>query len=83
MLENVCLFQAKTVFEKYEERGIVDKKGFHDNMKKLITNANSSLTANQKIQIDQTVSKLYSAFDLDGNGILDYQEMSAALVILC
>lgn len=52
-------------------------------MKKLILSANKDLTANQKIQVDQTVSKLYTAFDLDGNGILDYQEVSAALVILC
>lgn len=53
-------------------------------MKSLILQANGSdLTMNMKMKMDIMLISLYTKFDIDKNGILNSNEVAAALVVLC
>ena len=41
------------------------------------------MSENQKLKMDITLRKLYKAFDIDGNNVLDVNEVAASLVVLC
>ena len=85
-LQSVSLVLAQMKFAKYKEDGIIDKTSFMKEMKELILQANQSkggLTENEIIKMDSMLISLYSLFDIDKNGILNANEVAAALCVLC
>ena len=83
-LQNVSLVLAKMQFEKYKEDGIIDKTSFMREMKELILRCSGdSLSDNAKMKMEGMLISLYSLFDIDKNGILKTDEVTAALCILC
>ena len=82
-LKNVSLVRAKMLFSEFKEDGHVDQKSFMAKMKSLITEANPGMSDNQKMKMDITLRKLYAAFDIDKNNVLDVNEIAACLVVLC
>ena len=48
-----------------------------------ITASTPNMSENQAIKMETTLQKMYRVFDIDKNGILDVQEVAAAMVILC
>ena len=82
-LKNVSLVLAKIQFAKYKEDGILDKPTFMKEMKELITKCSPTMSDNQRMKMDGMLISLYSLMDLDKNGILKIEEVSAALCILC
>ena len=59
------------------------KSAFFKEMRELIYEYNPKMNEKEKSDLESTLRSLYSFFDIDSNGILDYQEVCAALVILC
>ena len=70
-------------FASYKEDGIIDRGGFLRVMKELILECNPNLSDNERIKMDSMLLSLYSLFDIDKNGILKVDEVSAALCVLC
>ena len=52
-------------------------------MRTIITKNNSEIKENQSVLIEEGLKKMYSLFDMDKNGILDFVEIASALSILC
>ena len=74
---------AQLKFTSYKEDGIIDRASFLRVMKELILECNPNLTDNERIKMDSMLLSLYSLFDIDKNGILKVDEVSAALCVLC
>ena len=82
-LQRVSLVLAQMKFASYKEDGIIDRPSFLRVMKELILECNPNLTDNERIKMDSMLLSLYSLFDIDKNGILKVDEVSAALCVLC
>ena len=83
-LQNVSLVMAQLQFSKYKEDGILDKPSFMKEMKELILKcAGDDMSDNQKMKMEGMLISLYTLFDIDKNGILKVDEVTAALCILC
>ena len=70
-------------FASYKEDGIIDRPSFLRVMKELILECNPNLTENERLKMESMLLSLYSLFDIDKNGILKVDEVSAALCVLC
>ena len=82
-ITSVTLCCAESKFRQYADAGLIDKNSFFKEMREIIEEANPAMNETQKQTLETTLRQLYSFFDVDKNGILDYQEVAAALVILC
>lgn len=82
-LKNVSIVLARLQFAKYKEDGICDKASFMREMKELIIKCTPDMSDNALIKMDSTLITLYHLFDIDKNGILKADEISACLVVLC
>ena len=83
-LQKVSLTLARLQFAKYKEDGIIDKASFMKEMRELIMKCNGDgLSDNARIKMENTLITLYHLFDIDKNGILKSDEISACLVVLC
>ena len=82
-LKNVSIVLARLQFAKYKEDGICDKASFMREMKELIIKCTPDMSDNAMLKMDSTLITLYHLFDIDKNGILKADEISACLVVLC
>lgn len=82
-LKNVSIVLARLQFAKYKDDGIVDKASFMREMKELIIKCTPDMSDNAMLKMDSTLITLYHLFDIDKNGILKADEISACLVVLC
>ena len=72
MISSVTLSSAEEKFGKYADVGLIDKNSFFKEMRQIIKEANPDMNATQQGLLESTLHQLYSFFDVDKNGILDY-----------
>lgn len=61
----------------------MDKSSFMNEMRQLIHQANGNkMSENQLMKMDSMLISLYSLFDIDKNGILNANEVAAAMCVL-
>jgi len=78
-------FEPDEVFEVFasaaNNRGYVDKKAFYEGFGKISLIASKSENDREKLRL--VLDKLFDLFDVDGSGLISYDELSAGLTILC
>ena len=72
--------QLYEVFEQHATNGALDITGFHRAVRQLIPG--DSLRADDKAFLSIALSKVFNAFDRDGNGVVDFSEFLSGFSLL-
>lgn len=85
-LTNLNEYEPEEVFEVFATEangeGLLSREAFHKSFRSLMkTSAPSDPTASKKIQ--EIVDGLFSLFDSDGSGFVDFGELASGLSVLC
>lgn len=86
-LTNLEKFSPSYVFETFAEEanedGNLSKDSFLKCFNVLMREANVELSNDEEKQLEDILHRLFHIFDLDGNGLVDFSEISSGLSVLC
>ncbi|TMW58082.1 hypothetical protein Poli38472_013556 [Pythium oligandrum] len=84
-LNNMSLEKVAQIFSSAaNEEGLISRRGF-DNCfyQYLCADMSSEMSADESARVHEVIDRVFTAFDKDGNGFVDYNDLSSGLSILC
>jgi Ca2+-binding EF-hand superfamily protein len=79
---------AEVVFEEFAQvadgEGLLSESAFNRCFRKIVLEAHSgSLSAEEELRVEAIVGRLFTVFDSDGDGSVDFSELASGLSVLC
>ena len=68
--------------ENADEDGLLNKAAFVDAVRKFVA-AHGDIAKKDRKRLKQVLKALFKVFDADGNGVVDFTELSSGLSVLC
>jgi len=76
--------EAFEIFAAYSnEEGLLSMKGFRDSFKEILAGSGMPVTKEEFQKMKVVMQGLFQVFDADGDGVVDFAELSSGLSVLC
>lgn len=84
-LKNIALERVTQLFSSaMDKQGRISRQAFDACFYKyLCATISTEMTAEESMRVHEVIDRLFTAFDTDRNGFVDYNELSSGLSILC